>query len=153
MKSCIARGKWRDAYNVLQNAIVLHPDHPVILSYLGYLDAAVGGMYRNGIEKCLSAVDSVKKLALQGGESTVEKMYPVLYLNLGRAYLAAGKKKEAADAYRSGLRYDRRNRELQNELLHMGIRKTPPISFLDRSNSVNIFLGRILRKASQDAVA
>jgi hypothetical protein len=77
-------------------------------------------------------------------------LYPVFYLNLGRAYLAAGKKKDAIDAFRKGLQYDNGNSDLRKELRGLGMRKKPPVPFLDRSNPINKYIGMILQKAKNE---
>jgi len=103
--------------------------------------------YRTGIETCKKALAMIKKSASFGEEM----LFPVFYLNLGRAYVAAGKKKDALETFNKGLKFDNTNRDLQKEVRALGMRKTAPVSFLDRSNPINKYIGLILRKSSQTA--
>ncbi|MGE5808925.1 MAG: hypothetical protein ACM32I_07360 [Nitrospirota bacterium] len=74
-----------------------------------------------------------------------EVLYPVFYLNLGRAYVAGGKRKEAIEAFQQGLKFDGGNRELWKDLRGLGERKKPPLPFLDRSNPINKYIGIMTR--------
>jgi hypothetical protein len=80
-----------------------------------------------------------------------ELLYPVFYLNLGRAYLAASKKADAIDALKKGLKYDNGNSDLLKELRGLGLRKPAPVQFLDRSNPINKYIGLILNAQKQGA--
>jgi hypothetical protein len=75
----------------------------------------------------------------------------VFYLNLGKAYLAAGKKKDAINAFNKGLQHDKSNSDLRKELRGLGMRKKPPVSFLDRANPINKCIGMILQKTKKEA--
>jgi len=147
-KALLAKGRKRDAYQLLQSAVVQYPGKPFLLSYFGYLTASLEGKYRNGIESCNQAILLFEKKALHGEEGFEERLKAVLYLNLGRAYIAGGKKKDGYETLQKGLRFDKQNRELLAELQRMGIRKYVPLSFLDRSNPINALVGRMFRRAS-----
>ncbi len=123
-------------------ANVRYPDDPLILSFYGSLQALVDNKYRSGIETCRKALARFKPK----DPHTASVLYPLFYLNLGRAYLAADRKKEAIAAFQKGLSYDMGNIELKKEMKQLGIRKNPPVSFLDRSNPVNILMGKLLNK-------
>ncbi len=147
VKVQLAKGRQKEAFSLLQRAHVHFPDDPFILSYFGCLQAIVDKKYRTGIEKCKKALVLVKQ-----SESFGEEMlFPVFYLNLGRACVAAGKKKEALEAFNKGLKYDNSNRELQKEVRALGKRGAAPVSFLDRSNPINKYIGLILRTSSKTA--
>jgi len=146
VRALLAKGRRGDAYELLRPALVKYDDDPFLLSYYGYLAAFLGGKYRNGIESCKLAIVLFQKKALHGEEGLEERLQAVLYLNLGRAYLAGGKRKDAFDALQKGLRFDRQNRELLAEVERLGVRKYVPLSFLDRSNPINALFGRLLRK-------
>lgn len=103
--------------------------------------------YRTGIETCIKALAAVK----QGSSFGQEKLFPVFYLNLGKAYVAAGKKKDALEAFNKGLKYDTTNRDLEKEVRALGKRKTAPVPFLDRSNPINKYIGKILQKSGKTA--
>ncbi len=83
-------GRQKDAYGVLIQAIVHYPHEPVLLSFYGSLQAVVDKKYRSGIESCRKALAAFKPKDAE----TAATLYPVFYLNLGKAYLASGKKKK-----------------------------------------------------------
>jgi tetratricopeptide (TPR) repeat protein len=147
VKLHLSKGRQKDAFDLLQQAQVHFPYDPFVLSYLGCLQALVGKRYRTGIETCKKALALIKKSSSFGEEM----LYPVFYLNLGRAYVAAGKKKDALETFLNGLKFDNTNRDLQKEVRALGKRKAAPVSFLDRSNPINKYIGLILRKSSKTA--
>lgn len=132
----------RGALRLLSEALEKHPDDPFLLSYYGCLEATANKNYTFGIDTCLVAIEYLKKKVPLGEEF----FSPVLYLNLGRAYLGAGKRKEALDAFRLGLAIDAKNKELLWEVKKLGVRKTLPVSFLTRSNPINKYIGMMLHK-------
>ena len=146
VKAHLRSGKQKDAFRLLLQAAVQFPDEPLILSYYGCLQALVDKKYRSGVETCKRAI------ALFKGKKSFDAdvLYPVFYLNLGRAYLAAGKKKDAIEAFHKGLKYDNGNNDLRKELRGLGIRKKPPVPFLDRSNPINKCIGMILQKTRKE---
>jgi len=140
MRSHLRNGLPKEAFKVLQQASVHFPDDPLVLSYYGCLLAVVEKKYRVGVDACRKAIT-----LLQEKEMFEEDiLYPTFYLNMGRAYLAAGKKQEAIDSFHDGLQYDRGNIELKKEIRSLGMRKSPVIPFLDRSNPINKYIGKIL---------
>jgi tetratricopeptide (TPR) repeat protein len=143
----LTRGNQQEAYAVLKQAAVFYPDDPFILSYYGSLQASVDKKYRSGIENCTRAIALYKKRALAGD---VER-YAVLYLNLGRVYLAAEKKQDAISAFKKGLQYDHKYTAIMKKLQKLGARGRPAVSFLDRSNPINKFLGIILHNEGKNA--
>lgn len=147
VKSSLSKGRQKEAFGLLQRAHVHFPNDPFILSYFGCLQALVDKRYRTGIDKCKKA------LALIGKSSSFgeEMIYPAFYLNLGRAYVAAGKKKDALESFNKGLKFDNTNRDLQKEVRALGKRKAAPVPFLDRSNPINKYIGMILHKSSKTA--
>jgi tetratricopeptide (TPR) repeat protein len=147
MKAHLRGGRQKDAFALLQQASVRYPDDPLILSYYGCLQAIVDKKYRSGVENCKKAIVLLKKK-----ESFEEELlFPVFYLNLGRAFVAARKKKDALNAFHQGLSYDDSNSEILKELRGLGERKPPPVPFLDRSNPVNKYIGMILQKTKKEA--
>ncbi len=142
VKAKLRIGEQKDAFILLRQAVVRFPEDPLIVSYFGCLQALVDKKYRHGVESCKRAIVLMRK-AESFGEDV---LYPVLYLNLGRAYVAADKKKDAVTAFTSGLQYDNGNHDLQNELKVLGMRKKPPVPFLDRSNPINKYIGMILQQ-------
>lgn len=70
---------------------------------------------------------------------------PLIYLNLGRLYLLAGKKIEAIEIIRKGLTYGPLPEAV--ELLEdLGSRKKPFIPSLPRSNFINKYIGLLFKK-------
>ncbi len=134
----LKQDRLKEAYTLLLQAIVHYPENPYILSHFGYLQAAVEGKYRTGVENCRKAIGIMQQNA--GREVPAE-----LYLNLGKAYAAAGRRKEAVDTLERGIRYDSGN-DLLNELRSIGIRRKPVIPFLNRSNPINKYIGMFLHK-------
>jgi tetratricopeptide (TPR) repeat protein len=148
VKAHLRAGKQKEAFAILQQSMMHFPDEPVLLSYYGCLLVLVERKYRMGVETCLKALE---KLRMKGSFDK-EVYYPVFYYHLGKAYAAAGKRKEALDALKMGLFYDQSNNNIMKELRSMGIRRgKPPIPFLDRSNPLNKYIGIMLhnnKKAS-----
>jgi tetratricopeptide (TPR) repeat protein len=136
------KGRQKEAYSVLIQARLHYPDDPVLLSFYGCLQAMVDKKFRSGVESCRKALASFKP---KDAESATV-LYPLFYLNLGRAYHAADKKREAVSAYQQGLSYDRKNSEIKNELTQMGVRKKSPLPFLDRSNPINVIVGKLIHR-------
>jgi len=139
---CLAKGDKKNAYTVAQQAFVMYPEDPFILSHYGCLQAGIDKKFRSGVDNCTKAIAMLKRKTGAGKEM----LYPVMYLNLGRAYVAAGKKQHAVVAFKQGLQYDPEYTAIRKELQKFGIRKKPPVSFLDRSNIVNKYLGKILKR-------
>jgi len=146
VKTHLRNGKQKDAYVVLQQAAVQFPNDPVILSYLGCFQSVVDKKYRTGVDTCKKAIALFKK------QDSLEKevLYPLFYLNLGRAYVAAGKKKDAIEVFTTGMKFDNGNSDLLRELRGLGARKNPPVPFLDRSNPINKYIGMILHATSTE---
>lgn len=138
----IKRGRLQDAIEVAMNAMAGSPDEPYLMSYYGYLLAATGKDTVEGIRICKEAIRVINRTVHFG----VEFLYPVYYLNLGRALLFAGMKKEAVYSFRRGLTADTANEEIIAELLRLGIRKKPVIPFISRKNPINKYLGIILSR-------
>ncbi len=149
VKAHLRSGKQKDAFRLLQQGAVRFPNDPLILSYYGCLQAIVDKKYRSGVETCRKAIAQLKKAETFGEEL----LYPVFYLNLGRAYVAAAKKKDAIEAFNKGLEYDNTNRDLLQELRSLGLRKKPLVPFLDRSNLINKYIGMILHMKDEKPAA
>jgi tetratricopeptide (TPR) repeat protein len=130
----------KEAYSILLQANGIYPNHPVILSYRGWLQAVVDKKHKSGLTACRKAFVLFKT----SDPDLAGRVFPILYLNLGRTFLLTGKKKDAVDNFRKGLNYDRGNMELKKELALLGTRKKPPISFLSRSNFLNLIIGKLL---------
>jgi tetratricopeptide (TPR) repeat protein len=145
VKAHLRKGAQKDAFGLLQQAALQYPEDPFILSYYGCLQALVDRKYRAGVDNCKKALSLLNK----GSSFGEEMFYPVFYLNLGRAYVAAGKKNDALDAFRKGLKYDNGNSDILKEMRGLGVRKQALVPFLDRSNPINKYIGMILRKENK----
>ena len=143
IRAHLRAGKQREAYALVKQSMIHFPNDPVFLSYYGCLQVLVDRMYRRGIEICQKAI---KKLKMSGSFDE-EALLPLFYYNLGKAYAAAGKRKEARETLVIGLAYDPGNYDMIKELRRLGMRsKQLPIPFLQRSNPLNIYIGRMLHK-------
>jgi tetratricopeptide (TPR) repeat protein len=141
----LKNGRQKAAYGILLRAVVLYPEEPLILSYCGCLQAIVDKKYRSGVETCRKAIVLFKP----EDAYTAGVIYPVLYLNLGRAYLAAGRKRDAIEAFSRGRKFDRSHTEIKKELHLLGIRKELPVPFLSRSNPINKYIGLLLHRSDK----
>ena len=128
-KAHLRGGRQKAAYTVIVEAMMHYPNEPLILSYYGLLQGLVDRKHRSAVETCKKAV---------------------LLLTLGKAYLAAGKKRDAIDAFKRGLSYDRSHPDIRRELKVLGERKNPPVSFLGRANPINKLIGMLLHKVGKE---
>ena len=138
----IHRKSYRSAIALLEHASEFYPDNPFLLSYYGYLEAIVNKNNKKAIQMCLEALRRLKGDTPEG----LEIFYPVLYLNLGKTYLAAGYKKAAINAFYKGLSRDQENEGLLEEIKKIGTRRKPVVGFLPRSHPVNRYLGMLRHK-------
>jgi hypothetical protein len=102
----------------------------VFYSYLGYGIALVDRRIRDGV-----------KLAKHGVKIGYHE--PDNHLNLARVCLLANDRRGAVKALRDGLKIDPQNAEMRKLRREIGVRSSPVIPFLDRSNPLNVLLGRI----------
>lgn len=105
---------------------------PLNRSYLAYCIAKERGQFKKAVSLC---EDAMKE----------EPANSVHYLNLGKVYLLHGNREEAIRIYREGLKFGD-NPQILDELINLGIRKQPVISFLSRSNPLNKHLGLLLTR-------
>ena len=105
---------------------------PVYRAYHAFCIARERGQPQRAEEICREAVSQ-------------EPLNPLLYLNLGRVLLIAGRKPEAIEVFRQGLQCGD-NGEIIRELNRIGTRRKPPIPFLRRENPVNKYLGMMLSR-------
>lgn len=142
IKTLLQKKNHKSALKLLAVALERYPDEPFLLSYYGCLEAIVNKNYTHGIVSCSRAIEIFRERIPFGQEF----FYPVFYLNLGRAYLAARNKKAAVEAFHIGLSYDNEHTDLLWEIRKLGIRKKPVVSFLPRSNPINKYIGMMLHK-------
>jgi tetratricopeptide (TPR) repeat protein len=142
LNGLLKRRDSKSALNTVKQAVADYPSDPFFLSYLGYLTAQVERRSKEGCTFCKNAISLMRRAVSEDKEF----FYPILYLNLGRAYVLGGKKPEAIKAFQDGLRYDTRNENIRSELSRLGIRRPPVLPFLDRSNPINKYLGKLRHK-------
>lgn len=142
IKILLQKKNLKKALDLLLSALEQYPDEPFLLSYYGCLEAIINKNHAYGIEVCLSAIRICDEKMPFGHEI----FYPTFYLNLGRAYLAARKKKEAVAAFQKGLTYDRENKDILWEMRKIGVRKRPLVPHLKRANPINKYIGLILHR-------
>ena len=104
---------------------------PLCLSLLGLAIIRSGGDKKRAIELCKEAVK-------------IDRTQAQYYKNLAEACQRAGIKSWAVKAIQMGLnKVDKNSQLLEKEMEKFGLRKSPPIPFLSRSNPLNKFIGRI----------
>jgi tetratricopeptide (TPR) repeat protein len=139
----LIKGKDKDkALGLLEDALLLYPEDPFLLSYHGCIDAVIKKNYKSGIDTCKNAFTSLKTRVPFGEEFFL----PLLYLNLGRTYLAAGRKRDAVGSFKKGLELDGGNADLLWEMRSLGKRKKPVMPIFERSNPVNKYIGMLVHK-------
>ncbi len=150
VKAHLLADRKKEAFALLQQSMTHFPNNPILLSYYGWLMVLVDRRYRAGIETCMKALVKLRTT----GSFDEDTYYQVCYYNLGRAYAAAGKRKEALDALKRGWAYGQWNTVIVKEMQQMGIRREkPPIPFLKRSNLLNRYIGIILHRKNHTAIA
>ena len=96
---------------------------------------------------CLAEVKGSYKLAVHACHEAIKKdpKNPEHYFRQGRILMRAGRKKDAIWVLRMGMRHGK-HRGIIDFLGSLGIRRAPPIEFLDRSNPLNKYLGILLTR-------
>lgn len=144
IKTLLQKKQYKKAIKLLNESLDLYPDEPFFLSYYGCLEAILNRNYEGGIDACLKAIKLIKEKMPYGHEF----YYPVLYLNLGRSYLASGNKKYAVESFQRGLVFDNDNKDLLQEMKKLGFRRKPVLRFLPRSHPINKYIGKLLHRLS-----
>ncbi len=115
-------------FNVLSNAA--QGLNPVVSSFIGMLKAVNENQLFQGLEIC-------KKAVSQDADE------PLCYLNLAKVYMAMNDRYHAVQMIQRGLKRHTPTRDILYKYYQsIGIRKRPPIGFLDRNNPVNKVLGK-----------
>ncbi len=142
VRELLQRKSNRRALELLGAALVEYPDEPFLLSYYGCLEAVANKNVATGIELCERALALLDKRF----PADKERHFPTFYLNLGRAYVAAGRKKQAVETFEKGLSYDASQKDLLWEMQKLGVRRKPVFPFLQRTNPLNKYVGWLLHK-------
>ena len=128
----LKRGYPSDAVDFLEEAMRKGLKGSACYSWLGLAYARSGRQIISKAEElCLKAIK-------------MDFYWPQYYLNLSEVYLIWGKKDKAIRALEAGLKIDKNNDAILNELHRMGIRRNPVIPSLSRTNPINKYLGKIL---------
>lgn len=142
IRSGLKNRKYEAALDSAEEALKRFPFDPFFMSHCGHLTAVFRRKSADGIKMCQEAI----KILRQSKSADTVVFLPLFYMHLGRAYVAGRKKKAAIDAFQEGLKYDSGNAELLSEIKGLGTRKSPVIPFLERSNPINVFLGKLRHK-------
>jgi len=134
LRELVKKKNFKSAFLLSVEAMNTYPEEPSISSYHGFLLCKVEKKYKEGLDLCQKSIKRIGEF---------KDILPLLYLNLGRAYLASGDKKRAIEAFQRGLKYDKNNHDLKWEIKKLGVRKNPVIPFLDRKNPINKYLGKL----------
>jgi tetratricopeptide (TPR) repeat protein len=136
MEALKTSGREREALALFEAALTLDSrasgtsGAPRYRSFYGLCLGLYGGKMRQGLALCRKAAE--------------EEFYqPDVWRNLGRLEMEAGNRPEAHAAFVRALRLAPRDSELRRLLVVLGMRRTPIVPFLSRSNRVNVFLGRL----------
>lgn len=138
----LRRKNTNTAMHTAKNALDAFPDDPFFLSHYGFLLASTHTDSELGVKICADTLARV----MSTGSPDHNKLFSVVCINLGRAYLHSGNKPEAMQTLRKGLLRNPGSRDILWEIKKMGIRKKPVIPFLSRDNPVNKYLGKVRNK-------
>ena len=100
------------------------------LSYYGYSLAKGKLSTSTAIQACKTAVSR-------------QKNDPLLFLNLGRVYVLAGKRSLAAEAFERAHKLAPEDKTIRSELARVDRRARPVIPGLSRDHALNIWLGKL----------
>jgi tetratricopeptide (TPR) repeat protein len=129
------RGDYLEAINLLTDAYergeftIHNKDSVEALSYYGLCLALVQKRYKEAIDICKKTI-------------ALNFFNPAHYANLARVYVAASFRKKAIETIDEGLRSFPEDKGLRALRLELGVRARPVVPFLERSNPVNVSLGR-----------
>ncbi len=112
------------------------PQAGVVLAWYGWLLGVVGGDRDRGLALVREAIDRTF-------------WEPRVFEYAARLMLAIGDRRGALDAIEQGLRLARGDRELTALRQQLGVRRPPPIPFLDRSHPLNRRLGLWLAQSGR----
>ncbi len=99
------------------------------LSYFGLCLMLVQKKTKQAIDLCKRAIE----LEFYDGNH---------YANLARVYVAAGNRKKALETVQQAMKDHREDAALLQVRRELGVRSSPPVPFLDRSNPINVTLGQ-----------
>ena len=107
-----------------------------VVSYYGLCMAMHKERYREAAQFCQAAIDT-------------EPFKADYYANLAHVCAAGKIRRKAIIAIQRGLAIEPENERLLRLQSRLGMRRPPVVPFLDRSNPINILLGRLRHSASK----
>jgi tetratricopeptide (TPR) repeat protein len=140
----------------IDRAIVLTQDEEYLAALTEFLDiyggedpppASLSAKTANGLSffgLCLALVQKKFKPAIDLCKRAIELQFYNAdhHANLARVYIAAGNRKKAVESVEAGLRIHPEDEYLHQVRKSLGIRARPAVPFLDRSNPINVSLGK-----------
>jgi predicted Zn-dependent protease len=127
-------GKLDRAQELFEGYLQAYPDSSLALSFLGMIRAVRGVAVSEGLAQCQQAVARDPQEAL-------------CFLNLSKAFLAAGDRYQCVRSLHRGLKLRTPHRGLLMTFYKtIGLRRKPVIPFLSRDNFLNNLLGRLTWK-------
>jgi len=105
---------------------------PLTRSYYAYVIARERGEFNKALALCRESVSE-------------DPQNITHYLNLGRVFLAAGRRDQAIRAFRQGLKYGR-DTKIQRHLDQLGARKPEIFPTLSRNNPLNKYFGLLFAR-------
>ena len=132
-KECLQHmrdGHTEDALGHARRALGAAPKNPFYLSYTGLLAAMADKRYGDAETLCREALN-------------LKCNHAQLYLNLAEVYTQAGRTSDAIDVLEKGMVSAGRDFRIRRALERIGVRRQPVLSFLGRTNPINIVLGRL----------
>ncbi len=123
----------RKALPHFRKAVELGKTNPFYLSYLGLSLAAADQRWDDAEEMCLSAL-------------RMKRTQAEFYLNLAQVYRLAGKRADAVETLNAGLPLTKRDERLSAALRKFGLRRSPVLPFLERTNFLNRELGKLRQR-------
>jgi Flp pilus assembly protein TadD len=118
----------------MRRAVDLDKNNPYYMSYLGVVLARSEAKWGEAERLCDSAVRMKRNQAQ-------------LYLNLAEVYATAGRREEAVEALQTGLKFARRDVRLTIAMNKLTQRRSPVLTFLDRTHPLNRQLGLLRHRA------
>lgn len=131
----LKRGDHANAVFCFEELLFKSDRSPIALACLGL------AMARSKLD--LRAAEGFCKEAIQKSPKKAD-----YYRSLAEVYMSQRNKGAAIETLKRGLKVDRTNKGILKELKKFGIRQSPPIPFLPRSNPLNKLLGKLRAKLS-----
>ena len=140
-KQALDRMRDSDAEHALphiRRAVELEAQNPFYISYLGVVLARAEQKWGEAVENCRTALK-------------MKRDQPQLYLNLAEVYVVAGRRDDAVETLKRGLKYANRDVRMKVMLGKLVRRRSPVIPFLERQHFLNRQLG-LLRHRTMNAL-